>query len=196
MLSKARFLDVMAATPAPVTVVTTTSPPGPVGSTVSAFMSVSLDPMLVVVALDRRSRVLPRIESNRTFGVNVLAAGQTDTALVFARSGADKFADADWEMDDGLPRLKGTACWLACDLESAVVAGDHTLLIGAVGNAACAPLAPLVYSHRLFGVHSKASQRFRTPMEAHVAAMVRTGPPPPLKATVTRTLTSREYRDA
>ncbi|MFB7089184.1 flavin reductase family protein [Streptomyces sp. NPDC056296] len=195
MLSQARFLDVMAATPAPVTVVTTASPSEPVGSTVSAFMSLSLDPMLVVVALDNRSRVLPVIESTRTFGVNVLAAGQTEAALAFARSGADKFADADWEMDRGLPRLQRTACWLACDLDDVVAGGDHKMLVGAVTDAACAPLAPLVYSHRLFGIHSKAGQRFRTPMEAHVAALGQYEPPP-LKPLAARAYPTQEHRDA
>ncbi|MFB7089197.1 flavin reductase family protein [Streptomyces sp. NPDC056296] len=170
-LAQNRFRDVMAASPAPVTVVTTHGPDGPAGATVSAFMSLSLEPRLVVVALDRRSRVLSLVEATGSYGVNLLAANQSSLALRFARPGADRFQDTRWHHDHGLPRIEHTAGWLACDLAEVVDGGDHKMLVGAVTDVSCSPRPPLVYSHRQFGTHSKAQQRHRTPIEAQIAAL-------------------------
>lgn len=172
-MDEQRFRNVMAASPAPVTVVTTADEDGPAGSTVSAFMSLSLEPRLVAVALDRRSSLLPRVEATEQFGVNLLAAAQSEVALQFARPGADRFAGLSWFADAGLPRLHGTTAWLRCGLTNIAEAGDHLLLMGEVLDAAYSPLAPLVYAERLFGGHSGLKQR-EVPVQArYLAALAR-----------------------
>ena len=148
------FRDVMAASPSPVTVITTADGGGPAGCTVSAFMSLSLEPRLVGVALDRRSSVLPRVEAAGKFGVNILAATQSEVALRFAGAGVDRFADLAWFLDTSVPRLYGTSGWLRCGLTSIVEAGDHLLLMGEVLDAACSSPFPMVYASRLFGGHT------------------------------------------
>jgi flavin reductase (DIM6/NTAB) family NADH-FMN oxidoreductase RutF len=153
-VSSEAFRGAMAAVCAPVTVVTTLVGDEPYGSTVSAFASLSLDPPMVSVALDGRSRLLDAIRRSGAFGVNVLHHDQPDLARRFATPGVERFADLAWERDGGVPRLDAAAAWIACTLAGAVPGGDHTLLLGAVTRAAHTDLPPLTYARRTFGTHA------------------------------------------
>src|SRR5437870_5774242 len=104
----------MASVPAPVTIVTTVVDGRPHGSTVSSFASLSLDPPMVLVALDLGSGLLRLLRRTRRFAVNVLSSEQRELALAFARKGGDRFGEVAWSMSGGLPRLAGVAAWLAC----------------------------------------------------------------------------------
>ena len=66
------FREVMAGVATPVTVVTAMSDGPPHGTTVSAFASLSMNPPMVLVSLDRGSELLSLIQESRRFGVNVL----------------------------------------------------------------------------------------------------------------------------
>lgn len=167
------FRDLMAGVCAPVTVVTTADGDGPYGATVSSFASLSLDPPLVTVALDRRSTLLARIQGAGRFGVNVLASAHDELALLFARRDADRFAEVGWSPSRGLPRLDGAAGWAVCQLERVVEGGDHLLLVGLVTHAESSQCSPLVYGHRTFGTHSRFAERPRTPIVDTVAACAR-----------------------
>jgi flavin reductase len=75
-----------------VTVVTTRNGEGrPLGLTVSAFCSVSLDPPLVLVCVDNRSEANAGFRSSGVFGVSVLADRQEETSRRFAVAGPAKF---------------------------------------------------------------------------------------------------------
>ncbi|MCR6485140.1 flavin reductase family protein [Amycolatopsis sp. OK19-0408] len=166
-----RFRAVMAAVCAPVTIVTTA---GPHGATVSSFTSLSLDPPLVSVAFDRRSALLAEILDTGRFGVNLLGQGQDDLAVRFATRGADRFGgETAWFTDDGLPRLRDAAGWVACDLDRVVEAGDHLLLFGLVTALGRTELPPLVYAHRTFGTHSRYAERPRPLITDQIAACAR-----------------------
>ncbi|MFE6366041.1 flavin reductase family protein [Streptomyces sp. NPDC057806] len=167
------FRDMMAGVCAPVTVVTTMNDGSPSGATVSSFASLSLDPPLVTVAFDRGSRVLAQILAERRFGVNLLGSAQADLAVLFASRYVDRFAQVDWHLDDGLPRLDGAAGWLECDLHEAVEGGDHLLLLGHVVGASRAELPPLVYAYRTFGTHSRYGERRRPAIIDSIAALAR-----------------------
>jgi flavin reductase (DIM6/NTAB) family NADH-FMN oxidoreductase RutF len=98
------FRAVMAGVPTPVSVVTTlTDGRRPHGTTVSAFASLSMNPPMVLVSLDRGSDLLARLTIGTVFGVNVLGREQAALALDFARKGADKFTGVDWVDDAGAP---------------------------------------------------------------------------------------------
>jgi flavin reductase (DIM6/NTAB) family NADH-FMN oxidoreductase RutF len=144
------FRRVLGGVATPVSVVTTLNDGIPHGTTVSAFCSLSLEPPLVLVALDRGSDLLRLIRSSQRFAVNVLAEGQDDLALRFARKGRDKFAGVDWEEVDGLPRLPDSHGYLACEVEQLVAGGDHMIVTGLVTGAECRPATPLVYRERTF----------------------------------------------
>jgi flavin reductase (DIM6/NTAB) family NADH-FMN oxidoreductase RutF/dTDP-glucose pyrophosphorylase len=145
------FAETFSQVPAAVSVVSTYAEDGrPHGTTVSAFSSLSADPPLVMVALDRSSDLLKELETSRRFGINVLAAGQEDIGLGCARKGEDKFKGVSWEDDDDLPRIHGTAAWLACDVQEFMPGGDHLIVIGLITHCEALDEAPLLYHRRTF----------------------------------------------
>lgn len=105
----------------------------PRGFTASAFCSVSLDPPLVLVCLDKRADSHATFMTARRMTISLLAPGQDAVALRFATRGADKFAgDAMMTSPGGLPAVRDAAAVLDCRLAERVPAGDHTILIAAV----------------------------------------------------------------
>ncbi|MFD7073787.1 flavin reductase family protein [Nocardioides sp. NPDC059952] len=147
------FREGMAHLCTPVSVITAFDGDRPHGTTVSAIMSLSMHPPMVAVALDRNSQLLDVIQRSHRFGVNILAGGQSDLGVTFARKGDDKFADVDWNLEDQLPRLAGATGWLACYVAQVDEGGDHLLLQGAVLNTATEVSSPLTYFARSFGTH-------------------------------------------
>ena len=145
------FRDALASVCTPVSVVTSHRDGHPHGTTVSAFCSLSLEPPMVLVSLDRSSDLLAIVTESRVFGINVLNEGQKDLALNFARKGPDKFDGVEWDLHRGVPRLAGTATWLVCKLEQLHEGGDHLIAVGLVEHAESAPGNPLLYRHREFG---------------------------------------------
>ncbi|MDQ8044999.1 MAG: flavin reductase, partial [Solirubrobacteraceae bacterium] len=118
-----------------VTVITARDAAGkPVGTTVSAVSSLSLDPPLVLVCLDRKSQTLAAVRDHGAFAVNVLGAQHQDVSNAFARSANH----AAWEGLDhvdavtGSPLLGDAHVALDCRIESIAEGGDHEILIGRV----------------------------------------------------------------
>lgn len=150
------FRDAMAAVASPVAVVTAMDDGHPHGTTVSAFTSLSLTPPMVLVSLDNRSRLLALVRRTGRFGINVLSAHQTELATAFARSGPDRFDGMPWSTSQGLPRLPGSASWIAAEVQEYVTAGDHTVLLAHVTSAEAATGGPrpLTYHQRSFGTHT------------------------------------------
>jgi flavin reductase (DIM6/NTAB) family NADH-FMN oxidoreductase RutF len=148
------FRDVMAEVCTPVAVVTTAVDGAPHGTTVGAFMSLSLSPPMVVVALDRTSDLLAKVRLTRRFGINVLAVSQDRLAKQFAGKGRDRFAGVTWSVADGLPRLADAIGWLACQAMAFLDGGDHILIPAHVQTAKATPAPPLAYHRRAYGTHS------------------------------------------
>ncbi|MCW2694929.1 MAG: putative oxidoreductase [Modestobacter sp.] len=150
-----RFREVMAGVATPVSVVTSMADGLPHGTTVSAFASLSMDPPMVLVSLDRGSDLLALVRESGRFGVNVLGSTQSALALAFARKGGTgKFNGVRWEVHDDLPRLPGAPGWLACDVATLVEGGDHVVALGTVVAAETLDGLPLTYHGRVFGTHA------------------------------------------
>ncbi len=117
-----------------VAVVTATGPGGPAGMTTNAVTSLSLDPLLLLVCFETRSRTLQVVRATRRFAVNVLRAGDEDLAAVFAskRVGPEKFAEVAHTQAHGVPVLDRALAWIACELRELRPGGDHEIGIGAV----------------------------------------------------------------
>jgi flavin reductase (DIM6/NTAB) family NADH-FMN oxidoreductase RutF len=120
-----------------VAVVTALGPDGePVGTTVNAVTSVSLEPPLVLVCLDWRSVTLQAIRSHGAFAINVLSDEQADLSAGFAKSGAT----APWRLashtrgETGSPRLLGALATLECAVVHHLPGGDHEIVVGRVVN--------------------------------------------------------------
>lgn len=114
-----------------VTVITTEHEGEVHGMTANAFMSVSLEPKLVVISIGEKARCLSKIQDSQTFAVNILAADQQEFSMIFA--GQKKDAEpVDFERLADLPVLPGALAQISCDVVSEYVEGDHTLFIGKV----------------------------------------------------------------
>jgi flavin reductase (DIM6/NTAB) family NADH-FMN oxidoreductase RutF len=139
----------------PVSVITTMTDTGPRGTTVSAFCSLSMDPPMFMGALERSSELLGAITVTSRFGVNVLAADQSEIALSFAsKLGSEKFTGTEWSLEHGVPRIGGALGWLVCDVADLLAGGDHIIVVGTVCRAENSPSRPLIYHDRGFGTCS------------------------------------------
>lgn len=108
------------------------------GMTVSAFSSVSAEPPMVLVCLNRAASAHARLTGATRYSINILDAGQTEVALTFAGQrglrGADRFLRG-WDQHEGAPVLTGALQSLICIPTARHVAGSHTVLIGTVVHA-------------------------------------------------------------
>ncbi len=126
------FKAAMARWASGVTVVTASSPEGPVGLTASAFSSLSVDPPLVLVCVGLQSSAHDSLAETGWFGVHFLPAGRQDLSGTFAGKG-DKFAEVDWHMSEhGVPVVHGVLAHLECVPYAKYPGGDHTILCGQV----------------------------------------------------------------
>lgn len=138
---------------AAVAIVTTGTEAEPHGTTVSAFMSLSLEPPMVLVSLDRKSSLLALLAEGASIGINVLSTEQDVLARRFADKGVDRFAGVEWAMADGAPQLAGNHTWVAGEVSQIIAAGDHFLVLVDVQAAEVNANCPLLYWQREFGTH-------------------------------------------
>lgn len=120
--------------PTGVTVVSFEEDGRPHGITASSFISASLDPPLVLVAVARSARSHDRLRG-RPFTVNVLRAGQESLARRFAGGDDDARDQTDVTWSPTGPRLPGALAHFGCVPWSRIEAGDHALLLGLVLDA-------------------------------------------------------------
>lgn len=120
--------------PQGVTVVTTNGRGGPSGVTVSSFISVSLKPPLVVIALDNLSETGRKIMDTGLFAVNLLSEGMSGISEVFAhKPHSERFQMVSYRLSEtGLPIIEGVIAVMFCSLHAAYRVGDHTLYVGKV----------------------------------------------------------------
>ncbi|MBL3729790.1 flavin reductase [Lysinibacillus sp. HST-98] len=138
--------------PTGVTVVTTCHDTKPIGLTVNSFASVSIDPLLILWSLDKKSQLHPYFTTAPNFAVNILASDQEHLCTLFASKIPDRFAQATWSTSSlGLPILHDTAANLQCKTFQQIDAGDHTIFIGQVVDITNAQKEPLLYHRRHIG---------------------------------------------
>lgn len=150
-VDRGTFRDAMAQLSAHVTIVAAYAADGrPVGFTASAVCSLSLDPPLVLVCIDRRSGSHGALLAAERFSVNVLADEHEDLALRFATRGVDRFAGREFDTGPGAPHLPGALTALVCRRHAIYPGGDHTILVGRVEQATTCRGEPLLYFDRGF----------------------------------------------
>ena len=129
-----------------VTVITTTTEDGPHGMTANAFMSVSLEPPLIAVSVDKKSRLLPKLRLAKRYAVNILTDTMEGIALHFAGIQRRDY-DALLHDRDGLPVLPDCAGVFLTDVVNEFEVGDHVLFIGHVTEFDCNPArSPLLFT--------------------------------------------------
>lgn len=134
-----------------VTVVTTDASGEPRGLAVNAFSSVSLEPPLILICVQKNSSTYSHLLAASHFGVSILSAGQMEVANVFATKRPDKFAHVGWRRGPhGSPLLNGACARMEVELQDTLHASTHTIFIGKVMFADHSEAAPLVYSQGAF----------------------------------------------
>jgi len=146
----------MSAFPTGVAIVTTLDEDGePKGLTTNAICSVSADPPMLLVCVDRTSRTLAALRHARRFVVNFMSDGCADLCALFASKADDKFAAVAWEPGlGGVPCLVEQALAIAeCRTEQELEAGDHLILTGVVeaGRPPDPERVPILYYRRTYG---------------------------------------------
>jgi flavin reductase (DIM6/NTAB) family NADH-FMN oxidoreductase RutF len=121
-----------------VTVITTLIGTRTHGMTANAFTSVSLNPPLVLVAVDNRAHMVKYMMMGRFFGVSVLAEDQRELSDHFAGRG-DQEMKINFVQKRGMPLIEGALAYLILHVVQLVPAGDHTLVVGQVDHLECAP---------------------------------------------------------
>jgi flavin reductase (DIM6/NTAB) family NADH-FMN oxidoreductase RutF len=121
------------------------------GMTANAFASVSLDPPLVLVCVDRKASTHAHLHAKKRFGINVLGEDQRAISAYYARAERDHEhaeTDAGARFDrtrHGTPMLHGALAFLECRLHTAQVAGDHTIFIAEVEDVLVREGEPLLF---------------------------------------------------
>jgi len=144
----------MSRVPAGVVVISARTGSGYRGLTASSLVSISVDPPLVLVGLEREASTRSAVGEGKAFNVNVLTRSQEFIADRFA--GRAPAIDATWQGvphrlgSNGIPLIDGCAAWLECRLVEIHPAGDHDICVGEVTAATAGSGDPLILWDRAF----------------------------------------------
>jgi flavin reductase (DIM6/NTAB) family NADH-FMN oxidoreductase RutF/DNA-binding GntR family transcriptional regulator len=150
-----------------VTVITTATGDRDFGTTASAVSSLSMEPPMLLICLNRTSETGEAIAGSGVFGVNILSERQTDLAYAFAQKAPDKFKGmAIHRNDTGVPLIPDALAHIECRVAETATGGTHTVFMGEVIAATARDEAPLTYYRGRFGrfrdtVQDDAYQRIR-----------------------------------
>jgi flavin reductase (DIM6/NTAB) family NADH-FMN oxidoreductase RutF len=130
-----------------VTVLTVATPAGtPLGMTANSLASVSLQPPLISVCVDREADMHDAILRITEFVVNVLASHQEALARRFADKHEDRFEGIGYHLSpEGLILLDGALAHIECRRHTHYPGGDHTIVVGQVVGGATGEGRPLLY---------------------------------------------------
>jgi flavin reductase len=150
-----KFIAAMGMAATSVSVVTTDGPCGRYGLTVSAVASVSAEPPLLLVCLNRKNPAAAAVAGNGHFALSVLAVENRSFAETFSgRPSSGRpfdFANHQWEQGvAGAPVVGDAAAVFECDVHETHDAGTHRIFIGRVVSARRGTLEPLVYASRSY----------------------------------------------
>lgn len=154
-IEKAEFRRVMGHLSTGVTVVAARNPKSgsPCGLTATAVTSVSLEPPLVLVCIDKAATSHDPVLAAGTFSVNVLSQGQERIARRFAEwDSSEKFDGIAYREEvSGAPLLDDALAWLDCRVWATYEGGDHTIVVGEVLRADAREGEPLLYYRGGYG---------------------------------------------
>jgi flavin reductase (DIM6/NTAB) family NADH-FMN oxidoreductase RutF/DNA-binding FadR family transcriptional regulator len=146
------FRDVVGRFATGVTVITSRHDDIDYGMTASAVSSLSLEPPMLLVCINRASPTGDAVRRSGVFIVNVLGEDQADLALRFATRAHDKFSGVEVSQTASGPlTITGALAHIECRVVDGVDAGTHTIFIGGVRRAEGHHGAPLAYFRGQYG---------------------------------------------
>jgi flavin reductase (DIM6/NTAB) family NADH-FMN oxidoreductase RutF len=128
-----------------VTIITTRQGEQVHGMTANAFMSVSLEPPLVLISVDRRTKMCGLLHEGRRYGVSVLADGQSALSDRFAGRPGDDLPEPRFELVRDTPLVDGALAHFVARVERSYWGGDHSLFLGRVEYARQNAGTPLLF---------------------------------------------------
>jgi flavin reductase (DIM6/NTAB) family NADH-FMN oxidoreductase RutF len=128
-----------------VTVITTRSSEQVHGMTANAFMSVSLEPPLVLISVDRRTKMCNLLHEGAHYGVSVLCADQSALSDRFAGRTGDDLPVPRFELVYDTPLVDGALAHFVARVARSYWGGDHSLFLGRVEYARHHAGAPLLF---------------------------------------------------
>jgi flavin reductase (DIM6/NTAB) family NADH-FMN oxidoreductase RutF len=151
-LTPDEFRDVIGHFASGVTVITAHHDGEPKGTTASAVTSLSLEPPMVLVCLNKESSTGKAVAASGRFAVNILGEDQAEEAMRFAKKAGDKFAGVAVSTGQrGEPLLAEALATLECHVAENVTGGTHSVFFGEVERASARSGAPLAYFRGQFG---------------------------------------------
>ena len=115
------------------------------GMTANAFMSVSLDPPLVLVSIDRRTKMCGLLYEGSHYGVSVLCETQSALSDRFAGRAGDGMPEPRFDVVRETPLVDGALAHFVARVERSYWGGDHSLFLGRVEYARQHPGTPLLF---------------------------------------------------
>ena len=131
-----------------VTVVTTSHENADHGLTVNAFTSVSLDPPLVLVCIDKKAESYWVMKKSRIFAINILSEKQKEQSVNFSRHELKdiRFRNLMLKREvTGAPIIEDSIAYLDCKVVEIYDGGDHDIFVGAVQKLAFREADPLLF---------------------------------------------------
>ncbi|MDR7000286.1 flavin reductase family protein [Neobacillus niacini] len=138
------FRDAMGKFATGITVITAEVKGTTHGMTANAFVSVSLNPKLILVSIDKRAKMLGYLQETNRFAVSFLASEQKKESMRFAGQKRDE-EPYIFERFSELPVIKDALATVVCTVINEVEAGDHVLFIGEVQDLQVKDGEPLIY---------------------------------------------------
>ncbi|WP_138381125.1 flavin reductase family protein [Luteithermobacter gelatinilyticus] len=127
-----------------VTVITTEVEGEIHGMTANSFTSVSLAPPLVLVCLDKRTRLHGLLFTGARIGINILSDHQTDISNSFAGAPGPE-PEITFDREDGFPFIEGCLCHIGGTVQNIIEAGDHYIYLAKVDLLRQGEGEPLLY---------------------------------------------------
>jgi flavin reductase (DIM6/NTAB) family NADH-FMN oxidoreductase RutF len=114
--------------------------------TANAVTSLSLDPPLVILCVDKRAQFLTALKESKSYALNILAEEHEHHSRRFAQKGPKEFTD--WTASasiTGAPILQDALAWVDCKVVDILPGGDHEIFVGEIVAGDCREGQPLLY---------------------------------------------------
>ena len=112
----------------------------PLGTTINAFCSVSLEPPQILFCLRRLAGSYASVMASPYFVVNILTKDQQDIAERCTAHGGGDLQEGEYTISQyGPPILKDCLATIECKVYKNYPGGDHTIILAQVLNLTCDP---------------------------------------------------------
>jgi 4-nitrophenol 2-monooxygenase / 4-nitrocatechol 4-monooxygenase, reductase component len=146
LVDRERFRSVIGHFASGVTIITARHEGIDYGLTASAVSSLSLDPPMLLVCVNKTSNTQKAITQSQVFAVNILREHQSEVARQFATSHPDKFRGMSVSYGElGVPLLDDALAIIECRVTEEVVGGTHSIFLAEVQSAQAVEGMPLTY---------------------------------------------------